>query len=498
MSAGDSSVHRFVALAYGVVAAVTAGCSAGSSGGPGEAPIVEGSAGAGGAPPAGTGSGPVTPGEPGNDVIFEPGDVPVPGLGSPTAGAPRRRGLLDQQVTCDGDVTTTVSGTVYIPSGELPLYNAMVYVPDAELSPLTQGASCTCEITGAPIVSALTDSSGRFVLENVPVGDNIPLVIQVGDWRRELDIGTVTGCTDNPIPDRTLKLPARRSEGDMPRIAVSTGFYDALECLVLKLGVDPSEFTTPIDGGSVQLFDAGDGTDGYVSAMNDGASFPPGEALWSDVESLQRYDMVLFSCDGPGDVHTDAELQAMYEYANLGGRIFASHFQAAWFEEGPAPFPELAEIDSEEDLGDVSAEVDTSFPKGRAMSEWLSVVGASTAAGQVAIRGAQSSIVAENPDYAQRWLATEAPASVQYISANTPLGASEAEQCGRIVLSDIHVSPGDEGEGDDFSVIGLDFPNGCISSGLSPQEAVLAFMLFDLSSCIVPDDQAPIAPPIIR
>jgi hypothetical protein len=246
----------------------------------------------------------------------------------------------------------------------------------------------------------------------------------------------------------------------------------------------------------VQLFDGGDGTDGYISALNGGAPFPPGEALWFDTESLKQYDMVLLSCDGPGDFRTDASLQAMYEYANLGGRIFASHFQEAWFEEGPAPFPELADIDSEPDLGNVDAEVVTSFPKGQALSEWLSVVGASPAAGQVPIRAAQSSIVAENPKFAQRWLATESPESVQYISANTPLGVSDAEQCGRIVLSDIHVSPSEAG--DDFSEIDLNFPNGCVSSGLSPQEAVLAFMLFDLSSCIVPDDQAPVAPPIIR
>lgn len=497
MSAGHWSIHRVVALAYGFVAAgvVSAGCSAGSSSG--ASPAVEGPPGEGEPPPAGAGgSGVIVVGDPEQGPIFEPGEVSMPGGEQPVARPLQRRGLLEKQVTCDGDARTTVSGTVYIPSGELPLYNVMVYVPDAELSPLTPGASCTCEISGAPLVSALTDSSGRFVLENVPVGDNIPLVIQVGDWRRELDIGTVSGCTDNPIPDRTLKLPARRSEGDLPKIAVATGFQDALECLVLKLGVDRSEFTTPLDGGSVQLFDGGNGTDGYISAMNAGAPFPPGAALWSSTESLKQYDMVLLSCDGPGDFRADAELQAMYEYANLGGRIFASHFQEAWFELGPAPFPELAEIDSEPDLGDVTAAVVTSFPKGQALSEWLSVVGASTAAGEVAIRGAQSSIVAEDPKFAQRWLATDDPASVQYISANTPLGAADAEQCGRIVLSDIHVSPSEQG--DDFSESDLNFPNGCVSSGLSPQEAVLAFMLFDLSSCIVPDDVAPVAPPIIR
>jgi hypothetical protein len=128
------------------------------------------------------------------------------------------------------------------------------------------------------------------------------------------------------------------------------------------------------------------------------------------------------------------------------------------------------------------------------MAEWVVNTGTS-ADGQVPIKGGAHTILQENTDYAQRWLETVDPDSVQYISANTPLGASDADQCGRVVLSDLHVSPGPP---DDFSAPGTEFPGGCVTNTLSPQEAVLAFMLFDLSACIVPDSQAPVAPPIIR
>ena len=137
----------------------------------------------------------------------------------------------------------------------------------------------------------------------------------------------------------------------------------------------------------------------------------------------------------------------------------------------------------------------TSFPKGAALADWLVNVGASTQRGRVALTGTQQTVLRENPDYAQRWIATSSPETVQYLSANTPFGAPAADQCGRVVLSDIHVSPGPPDE--DYSSTNTDFPEGCVTSTLSPQEAVLAFMLFDLSACIVPDNQVPTAPPTI-
>ena len=422
-----------------------------------------------------------------------------------------RRGLLEKQVSCADGGHTTVSGTVYIPSGELALYNAMVYVPDAQLQPLTPGASCGCEISGAPIASTLTDANGHFVLEDVPVGADIPLVIQVGDWRREFNVGTVEPCVDKPIPDQTLRLPSRQSEGDLPKIAVATGGQDALECLVRKLGVAEEEFTHPRGGGRVQLFAGHSGAERFSDSLNGGQPFPPVGALWSDLPSLQAYDVVLLSCDGRQPDKGGAEdkdersLQAMFDYANLGGRVFGSHYQEVWFQLGPAPFPDLATYTKPQDLDELSAQIVTDFPKGEAMAQWAVAMGASLTPGAVAIRGAEHTIASENPAYAQRWLASEDPSTVQYLSANTPLGVAEEEQCGRIVLSDIHVSPGSyptEAEPDvpfdDFSTTNTGFPDGCVTTTLSPQEKLLAFMLFDISACIVPDRQAPTAPPIIR
>jgi hypothetical protein len=51
-------------------------------------------------------------------------------------------------------------------------------------------------------------------------------------------------------------------------------------------------------------------------------------------------------------------------------------------------------------------------------------------------------------------------------------------RCGKVVFSDMHVA------GDSFSS-GM-FPSGCSVSPLNPQEKALAFMFFDIASCVNP------------
>jgi hypothetical protein len=104
---------------------------------------------------------------------------------------------------------TTLSGIVYDPAGKLPLFNVVVYVPSEALEPIGQGAGCqTCDghFSGRPIAAALSDSAGKFRLnlERVPQRENIPLVVQVGKWRRELVIPRATECVDTPVAEGSV------------------------------------------------------------------------------------------------------------------------------------------------------------------------------------------------------------------------------------------------------------------------------------------------------
>src|SRR5262245_31744794 len=151
---------------------------------------------------------------------------------------------------------TSVSGTVYAPNGTLPLYGATVYVPNLDPGPLPDGAVCQrCDpnLPGEPIARATSDQSGHFELDNIPAGTDVPLIIQIGKWRRQVLIPNAAQCTNTVLDPSLTSLPKTHHEGDMPRIAIATGGADALECLVLRLGVDQGEFATDGGNGHVHL-----------------------------------------------------------------------------------------------------------------------------------------------------------------------------------------------------------------------------------------------------
>jgi hypothetical protein len=465
-------------LAIGVgLLSLSSGCSCGDS-------ATGGFGGHGGGHASGTAQG-------GNDVGTFVGSGASSGTGKGC------KNLECQQVKCPGGATTTVSGVVNDPAGTLPLYNVVVYVPNAPVAAIPDGASCdkcSTALSGDPLVSTLTNTEGKFSLDDVPVGNDIPLVIQIGKWRRQLTIPKVDKCTETKLTDNEkTRLPKNQSEGHIPKIALSTGGADPLECLLPKIGLDLTEFTPEGGKGRINLFHGVGGANRYDASLNGGASFSEADpTLWGNMnspDSLMSYDIVLMACEGEQNPNTKdgAALKAMFDYASAGGRIFASHWHNYWLEAGPAPFPTTANFVNDPDLPNpITATIDQTFPKGAAMAEWLVNVGGSMTLGQLDIKEAQHTVDTVNAPPSQQWIYYTNPQSVQYLTFNTPIGVPDKGQCGKFVFSDIHVSSGDK--------IGADFPTGCTTTDLSPQEKALLFMLFDLSAC-VQNDKNPTCPP---
>jgi len=434
----------------------------------------------------------------------------------------------NQVATCDDGGTTSLTGKVYDPSGTVPLYNAMVYVPNAELAPFTDGVTCDrCGTlpSGNPIAVALTDSAGDFTLENVPVGVDIPLVVQIGRWRRKVTIPAVDACTSTPLDAGVTRLPRNKAEGDIPKIAIATGGWDSLECFFRRLGIDDSEFTNPAGNGRVHLYQGldseGHGRDGsYIEGIEGGS--PPAQTLWDNVENLKKYDMVILSCEGSENLTTKSDIAREYmkEYLDVGGRVFASHYHYVWFKNGADPLPTVATwktADPDGDGKELNVLVDTTVPKGQAFSEWLDNVEASTQSGSGSVDMLDvKSNVAFVSDESLLWLYAGKPVSKQdgyspdnseyfngpkYFSFNTPIGESADNQCGRGVYTDVHVSTVDQDAGsplENQDTPGVQFPTGCKTNPMSGKEKALLFLMMDLASCIQDDSQAPKPPSLIR
>lgn len=109
------------------------------------------------------------------------------GGGGLTCGCPLNHQSKSCLCACPDGGDTTLSGTVYDPAGKNPVYGADVYVAVDPLLPLSDGVTCTgCSnlYTGMPIASALTDAAGHFTMVHAPAAHNVPLVVQVGKWRK--------------------------------------------------------------------------------------------------------------------------------------------------------------------------------------------------------------------------------------------------------------------------------------------------------------------------
>ena len=396
---------------------------------------------------------------------------------------------------------TTITGTVFAPNGTLPLNGVNVYVPRDPLPPFTEGVSCDrCSSTlpGSPITQTVSGADGTFRLENVPAGADIPLVVTTGKWRREVTISNVTQCSDNSTTQDQTRLPRNKSEGDIPKIAIATGNADSMECLPRKLGIDDSEITNSSGTGRIHLY-AGNGVNDFDNGFAGGPGpISSATPFWSSVDSLSQYDIVILSCEGTQNPNTkpQAALDAMKAYADKGGRVFASHWHNIWiggnFDDNnpnlaPAVWPTVGmNWGNQGNFSSGTDVIDTvNNPKGGLFSDWMQTVGASpNTPGEFPVTQFRVTVDGVDTTKAEQWVFTKgdggAPANKpQMFQFTTPLEVANDQRCGKVVFTDMHVS-GSRRQGD--------YPTSCVPNAtdldLTPQEKALAFMFFDISSCV--------------
>ena len=401
------------------------------------------------------------------------------GLGANAAmGQSSCVGLECQQVSCPGTTTTTITGTVYAPNGTDPLPNVTVYIPNAPVDAFVPGVSCPLVGTppsGSPLVGTETDVNGNFTLINVPVGSNIPLVIISGRWRRQFVIPGTAACTNTALPSTFAVMPQNQTQGDIPRIAIATGSVDQVECVLRKVGINDSEFTDPTGTGRINLFGGG-GAAGSGSVIDTGT--PTQAALMGNSSALNAYDVVMLPCEGSPYVKPAQELANLINFANAGGRVYSSHYAYTWMWQNP-PFNTVANWSpGQSSITSGTATVNTNFSGGQTLSTWLQNVGASTAPGQMAIntlRVDTKGVIAPTQDWLDLNNATFNNPTMQFVF-DTPIGPpATTNQCGRVLFNEYHV------EGNSSSPSQA-FPSECVAGAMTPQEKLLEYMLFELTS----------------
>lgn len=425
-----------------------------------------------------------------------------------------------------GKQPTTITGTVFAPNGTLPLFGINVYVPNSDPGPFKPGVQCgACSdgLPGNPIVQAVTDEAGKFTLQSIPDGDNIPLVITTGKWRRQIKIPKVAACATQAIPVADTTLPKSHDDMtgntmsvDMPQIAISTGSADSLECLVRRLGIADTEITTDKEAGRVHLFadlgatvDAmGTGTASFDASFAGGSrAFSDSKTLWgttaTDPGKLGSYDIVILSCEGAQHVETKSQdaMNRLKAYADLGGRVFLSHWHNIWIEGStnganqngakPAVWSTLAQWSDNEDLPNMTKDTidEQHNPKGPSFATWMQNVNVTdppTPRDVVPIQDKTGKSTAKSVDNnnVEQWVYLQKDATTrvtQNFQFSTPNEKPLENRCGKVVFSDMHVSGGPL---KDSSNKPFPYPKDCTADPLSAQEKALAFMFFDISSCV--------------
>jgi hypothetical protein len=343
-----------------------------------------------------------------------------------------------------------------------------------------------------------------------PSGPSVPLVVQVGKWRTTF-AASVNPCVENVVATK-LHLARSASDGpaaSLPDIAVSTGGADSLECLLTRVGVDPMEYVSGTsDAGHVHIFQGGVGGTGLAGPQTSGGSPASAQALWNTAESLRNYDVVLLSCEGAETQASNSSALEQY-LRQYGGRVLASHFHYLWFTAAGSPLQNyttgLQFQTGARDTNSIDAVVDTSFFEGQMLHDWLALPPVMAFTNdKLPIRRSYQNVLSYNNPPIESWIQADStvaapgvPGLTEYLSLRVVMGDLT---CGRIDYTDLHVGSAAGDYGNALGTVGSTtngvVPDQCNANAkLSPEEAVLEYMLFSLSSCpVTPLPRPPLTP----
>lgn len=420
-----------------------------------------------------------------------------------TDGPPGCRGLGCRVASCPIGSDTTLSGVVLAPNGADPVREALVYVPQsgkvADFPAQVSCEACANPFGDVPVTQTLSRIDGSFDLLQVPATDSTPVVIQKGRFRKVITV-PVRRCQRQPLSREQTRLPARRSEGSLPRMAVAVGDFDAIECVLKNIGIDRGEFTAPTQPGAVHLYDneamGGPGAPGQVNVGD----------LVGSLDRLLGYSLVFLNCAETGNseplLARPEVRKNLTDYVSRGGRLYVTDWSYDWIAQPEAFAPFLCFNDgtpcsvttphgfhTATDAGRGGPKVPSLQGEvggqGRAVQDlgaWLGKLPTPVPDGHVPIEDLSPDwvIVRQTATDMARyptttWLTADVLGARRPLTVTYDYPVAPQQACGKVLFSSYHTRHHDSRQ---------PFPGYCRYGEMNPQEHVLEYLIFEISACV--------------
>lgn len=399
---------------------------------------------------------------------------------------------------CPSGTMTTLRGQVLAPNGIDPIPSALVYVPRGDIPEPSAQVSCElCQsYVNSAAVSTVTAVDGTFTLGPIPTaegqapGETITIVAQKGRFRKVSEVVIEAPCGDNVTESSQTRLPSRSAGLDrVPKIAVATGDYDVMECVLLDIGLDPDAFDL-YNGISYSRYNQGT----CCETPNTEGSLAD---LLGDADLMKTYNVIIINCAANDHeaLLSDATIrESIEDYVASGGRLYVTDWSYDYIEQ-ITNFSPL--IDFGPDASGSGPEEPNAAQTGNGgiwtealvhdeeMADWLRAVEAANTEeiidedGRVRIdhfsgNWAMQYAVNANSN-AKVWLSGNVVG--QSLSGDLPLTTTfDYLQCGRVMFSSHHTMGRRR-------INGPAFPDYC-ESEFAPQERLLMYLIMHVADCI--------------
>jgi len=377
--------------------------------------------------------------------------------------------------TCPGQAST-ITGTVFVPSRKPELF-----------PPNVKCEACGSLGTAYNFWTATTRWNGAFTLSGVCPGKRT-LIFQNGRFRRMIQVNLPARTTYKVPPDQS-RLPRQNGEfgnpgNAIPKIAVATGDYDKMECVLLKMGLPRGKF---------DLYEG-------ARLLKSTPARPLFSGLVRDLARLKTYNILFINCTDntfETELKNSKVVKNLADYVSAGGRLYVTDWSYDWIEQvttlskyidfEPGPSGDAPEPMNKAALGQKGLKVQADI-KDKGLMQWLTLFHGAVHNGKALVQHFLARWVIINRVHkdAKVWVDGVIRSRKGDIQGRRPLTVTfNFKSCGKVLYSSYHT----EGRDDELKgypyVAAKPFPQYCGQS-MSPQDRILEYLIFDIANCIKP------------